>query len=1431
MEDKLVTWWEKAISYGIGSIYLFNILTMSFLALFLTSSPAFADLPLPVSLQYSCPTGWSYSNGTCVKYTYAAPVVTCPTAGYSVTTVDGLQTCAKNESRTTINSCPTGTNWLDIQQSWNYQDPLYPNYCSARQSASSLANCPSGYTTYSNGICFKLQTPLGKTCPNEGGASEKVEQICPQTYVDLGLCKKDETVTVSLPDQSWQKQNESTCKRTLYEGTVSTCPTGYTPAGDDNCVKVQTTPSTVSCPSGYYQDGGQCSPGTAPSCPAGTSYKNGSCVSTSGTVTSCPAGKELDPYSNTCITAKGNLSDPDYFMQMGRDFGKSAVGAIELPGGTTNNIKLNYRNVGQTDMTTSNMTNADMLGLDSNNGYNVSATGTYQDEKAQQKSIKEAVERNTAYGKSEPVVGANQDETNDAQDHSANAYLTLLDAQNKNPPHTIGKDASFLKSGSQEQQNILNGSGGQFFGDCSTDTVTKTTIDDSLVKNTIQECFKPNRNNLSSCNRERILTPPNENKIFGSGFGYCGKRCISIILGDETNNALPDNEDGTCKVYRNATSFRLLDGINIVSATIGKSRYDDYFKLSVNDTILNQSSTFPLDGQSCSDVGNTIAATPIDVTVPFQKALAKNRTLTVEQMLSVKHLGEGYTSITLNFDQDLLANWVEDIVESPEGCEASLSTPDSFCTASDWKCDARLDSELINNGGVLNLSDIEGAPGVQAVSGANDVVLMVMRRDFEPSLANGTNSNCGNIVGTTDSEGDNKNDDGLWVCKEGIGFQTHSIYSGPGMYGTEFVNVLPKRNKWSVFAVKINNGLTSRFYNENGQIFNAKRMYGGSFDSLKQRRIIIGRGNTSQDWTKRANAPLYLAHWEVLRDITSDQQVLDALEKTKDMFALVNLDPLYEGDDGLTPCMYAHMEDYVCDPLKGNRLPLNGGSVGYSDIRTMGDQCTQYTSDEKCSIESSTCAEGWLDSATNTCFGWDVTYRCESGSVITKTETVENNTCFTDASCVDGNCETKAKETNTDFVQTAAMYAAINELDNGSSCTDPTNPDTCQVFVGSVEQCSWDQLKVNDCCSTKGTDTTSNLFKLSLMTFKAGQNAVSSENAWVNEYLGGEYAKKGWSMVKSGWNDAVDWVSDSTKPATEAAKGAWDYLGKSFSSEATATAGNATTTVSGEAGSVVTDFFTDLATSIDTVKTQIYQWVYDVMPQAMQEAIVSGAEALGVEVAKEQSGALAEGAGAQAMEGVVSNLIAALSFVMMLYTIYNMLKLLYTILTACDEEELKMGTELKERKCFFVRKVPCKKTLGICTDKAHNEYCCFKSTLARIIMEQVIVQLGHNPVSWHDNEMCRGLTLDELSNIDLGKVDFSEWVGLMTESGMFPEPDMEKTGEDAIVNPDARDSADDRIKNQLGVDTGVKVREAFENASPATNLDCSGFPRPPSCPI
>ncbi|MCD8476141.1 MAG: hypothetical protein LRY40_07075 [Shewanella fodinae] len=135
-------------------------------------------------------------------------------------------------------------------------------------------------------------------------------------------------------------------------------------------------------------------------------------------------------------------------------------------------------------------------------------------EDAQQTSIADAVKRNNDYGKADAVVGATEEETNDLQDHSADAYLTLVDIQNSNPPQQIGSDSSFLQAGKAEQKAIVAGTGGRWFGDCTSETVTQTVIDDSQVVKTNVDCFKPNHNNLSSCNRERTLTPPNEKRFW-----------------------------------------------------------------------------------------------------------------------------------------------------------------------------------------------------------------------------------------------------------------------------------------------------------------------------------------------------------------------------------------------------------------------------------------------------------------------------------------------------------------------------------------------------------------------------------------------------------------------------------------------------------------------------------------------------------------------------------------------------------------------------------------------------------------------------------------------------------------------------------------------------------------------------------------------------
>ncbi len=67
----------------------------------------------------------------------------------------------------------------------------------------------------------------------------------------------------------------------------TTCQTGYTYVADNGCVLIEEDASA--CPRGYEMTGGRCQV-TGQSCPAGETWRNGSCQTRDEE--SCPAGQE-----------------------------------------------------------------------------------------------------------------------------------------------------------------------------------------------------------------------------------------------------------------------------------------------------------------------------------------------------------------------------------------------------------------------------------------------------------------------------------------------------------------------------------------------------------------------------------------------------------------------------------------------------------------------------------------------------------------------------------------------------------------------------------------------------------------------------------------------------------------------------------------------------------------------------------------------------------------------------------------------------------------------------------------------------------------------------------------------------------------------------------------------------------------------------------
>lgn len=108
---------------------------------------------------------------------------------------------------------------------------------------------------------------------------------------------------------------------------------------------------------------------------------------------------------------------------------------------------------------------------------------------------------------------------------------------------------------------------------------------------------------------------------------------------------------------------------------------------------------------------------------------------------------------------------------------------------------------------------------------------------------------------------------------------------------------------------------------------------------------------------------------------------------------------------------------------------------------------------------------------------------------------------------------------------------------------------------------------------------------------------------------------------------------------------------------------------------------------------------------------------------------------------------------------------LTTFLCANSEKQL----DVKDRLglCHFVGSYCAGSFLGVCTTK-RKTYCCFESKLTRIIQEQGRPQIN-KPWGAPKTEQCAGFTLDEFSQLDLSKMDFSEIYSEYLESAKLPD--------------------------------------------------------------
>ena len=113
-------------------------------------------------------------------------------------------------------------------------------------------------------------------------------------------------------------------------------------------------------------------------------------------------------------------------------------------------------------------------------------------------------------------------------------------------------------------------------------------------------------------------------------------------------------------------------------------------------------------------------------------------------------------------------------------------------------------------------------------------------------------------------------------------------------------------------------------------------------------------------------------------------------------------------------------------------------------------------------------------------------------------------------------------------------------------------------------------------------------------------------------------------------------------------------------------------------------------------------------------------------------------------------------------------------LMSCNAEEKELQIKKEAKKCHYVGEY-CSKKVNIGVAKmcvrTSKSYCCFNSTLGRIIAEQGRNQLTDIDWGVASNPNCRGFTVEEFQRLDLSQMDLSEF----TNSIQLPNVENKQT--------------------------------------------------------
>ena len=430
------------------------------------------------------------------------------------------------------------------------------------------------------------------------------------------------------------------------------------------------------------------------------------------------------------------------------------------------------------------------------------------------------------------------------------------------------------------------------------------------------------------------------------------------------------------------------------------------------------------------------------------------------------------------------------------------------------------------------------------------------------------------------------------------------------------------------------------------------------------------------------------------------------------------------------------------------------------------DACDQFAANPQCAYIGESCADGSANPITGACQEFIVTYDCgtQHSAKCDQVNEGEKTICDSPIRCMGGECVDQATESNKDFIRAATALQVLNQAQQSNGCDPSASGSTgdCALFGGEPMECQMADLSILgevDCCNMPIEGSFIDYMTLAASSWELADTSVEMYSIANNGLLLTEQVGA-WNMVSTGsiFQTPIGGMTDAWSAITEPFTSMYDSVASML----------------GEA------IGTNL--SIEAIKLQAMQgmsnWVVSHFGAGAGQALFSYAAGSAPVTNAATGGMIQQGT----VTGMGQMLSSIINVVGIIYAIYNIAKMVVQLIFACTEEETKLNMLKSQKLCTAPTQIGtyCSADmLGICVARK-EAYCCFSSPFARIFQEQARPQLGKT-FGDPKEPTCEGLKVNEITQLDFNKMDFSEWIDMLKISNQLPG--------DSVIADDMYDKA------------------------------------------